>query len=770
VCKQAIFLFIFLAISAVQGQANPMTYLAELSYGATHGKCPEFDKRVVDPLKKAGLEKGCLAAFKLGPGAQTEELAKASEDLFFDLGQKELKTQLQCELSKVDHLLSKPDDLSAITKDVQKKVPALKELTKEIQSRLSEFQLIYGKLPKNPDAKLSKKDLAKKAEADKLNEEVKELMLQKSFILESIPFGDHPEISEMVEGLSENLASNSNLLTQKIQAAGRELRASMTNDIEELQKSVQPGKELPRALKERMAQDPLFIKHVATKNNLELTSFEPVRCDIDAKYGTGAILRDQIGMVAGIAGTGIVVGAVTKTINAAIQLGSMTRKAGMWQLFVKANLAILPTASTAVASQCFSGAPENVVFASSMASGETCNNSDIHRSVHDNNCALAVALPILMSGLPLLAVGKEVPKLVLTLQQAEKIPAEPAPLQVVQKARRTEKVPTNQLPTKATSENPEPPKAPAVQQRKDVELPFIEEDVAVVAPEPRINHYQEMRNLSAAGRTKEAKAYRAKIEKMLKDDKMEYVGDVGKGDSNPRWVKFPDGTYGVWKPYSVSGENLGANEIATYKIDQHMGLNRVPVTVERSMNGERGTVQLVVGKIRPGKLDRRPLELRLFDDLTTNEDRNPWNYLRTATGETAAIDGGHSLSGGAPPTVSAYVTRTLRNLEVAEKNEIVRATGLERSKALNYLSNLIGEKSDYLKLKNTTDEEWTAILSPEMNKRQLTTFFRQRDQIVKTVDQVQKKFGDDVFRAGPASSYKAKPPEPVKVNPAKPGQ
>lgn len=103
---------------------------------------------------------------------------------------------------------------------------------------------------------------------------------------------------------------------------------------------------------------------------------------------------------------------------------------------------------------------------------------------------------------------------------------------------------------------------------------------------------------------------------------------------------------GLWK--DVSGRPAGyidswKYEVAGYEMDKILGLNMVPVTVERRFNGNRGSLQMWVDdtkslkKINEENIKKpsyrvfyynRSLYLqRAFDNLIGNEDRHLDNYL-----------------------------------------------------------------------------------------------------------------------------------------------
>src|SRR6185437_9602047 len=101
------------------------------------------------------------------------------------------------------------------------------------------------------------------------------------------------------------------------------------------------------------------------------------------------------------------------------------------------------------------------------------------------------------------------------------------------------------------------------------------------------------------------------IENELKTGRAVLVGKTQEG-RNAEIIQYDSGIKGVWKNWADRDLKKGANlyradrgqyELAAYAVDRKLGLNMVPVTVERNLNGEKGTVQLFVGgfKDREGK-------------------------------------------------------------------------------------------------------------------------------------------------------------------------
>ncbi|HEY7161215.1 MAG TPA: hypothetical protein VH815_08140 [Acidobacteriota bacterium] len=97
-------------------------------------------------------------------------------------------------------------------------------------------------------------------------------------------------------------------------------------------------------------------------------------------------------------------------------------------------------------------------------------------------------------------------------------------------------------------------------------------------------------------------------------------------------------------------------EIAAYELDKLLGLNMVPPTVQRIYKGQKGSLQLWIEDamtekqrkemhLQPPDVDqwnRQILQLRLFDNLIYNIDRNLGNLLITSDWKIHMID--HSRS------------------------------------------------------------------------------------------------------------------------------
>ncbi len=162
-------------------------------------------------------------------------------------------------------------------------------------------------------------------------------------------------------------------------------------------------------------------------------------------------------------------------------------------------------------------------------------------------------------------------------------------------------------------------------------------------------------------------------EKVLRDAKIIKSKKLGTGITNPLKLTLLDGgteLYAVFKDVDVrktgitklkSGAEMDFKDswqfdVAAYELDKLLGLDMVPVTVERKYNGEKGMVQWWVPNamtegdrkekgLEPPDVDswnRYLYKLRLFDNLVYNIDRNLGNLLITPDWKIWMID--HSRS------------------------------------------------------------------------------------------------------------------------------
>ncbi len=105
---------------------------------------------------------------------------------------------------------------------------------------------------------------------------------------------------------------------------------------------------------------------------------------------------------------------------------------------------------------------------------------------------------------------------------------------------------------------------------------------------------------------------------------------VGGLAASVAWKVLPPGRpSGFWESYK--------SEIAAYELDKLLGMNMVPVAVERTVKGDVGAAILWVEPVnawktvekapKPPSWNRQAIMMKMFDNLIGNKDRNMGNLL-----------------------------------------------------------------------------------------------------------------------------------------------
>jgi len=137
----------------------------------------------------------------------------------------------------------------------------------------------------------------------------------------------------------------------------------------------------------------------------------------------------------------------------------------------------------------------------------------------------------------------------------------------------------------------------------------------------------------------------AEFEQFLRTAPIDKVRDVGQGVTKPRQAFFRPGGLAESAVVKKLPPRWRGNffesyksEIAAYELDRLLGMNMVPVTVERRIEGELASVQLWVNgpllseverqvPLDPAEWSRQVRRYRVFDDLIANIDRNATNII-----------------------------------------------------------------------------------------------------------------------------------------------
>ena len=156
------------------------------------------------------------------------------------------------------------------------------------------------------------------------------------------------------------------------------------------------------------------------------------------------------------------------------------------------------------------------------------------------------------------------------------------------------------------------------------------------------------------------------IEDYIREAEIVKIEAIGRGVTNPSRADFsPGGVVEViaWKPiqpgrYEGRFESYKF-EIAAYELDKLLGLNLVPVTVERRIEGERGAAVMWIESATNfrelGGLPRAPpakramwnrqiVQAKMFDNLIGNRDPNLGNWLVDSEWNLFLIDHSRAFS------------------------------------------------------------------------------------------------------------------------------
>jgi len=207
------------------------------------------------------------------------------------------------------------------------------------------------------------------------------------------------------------------------------------------------------------------------------------------------------------------------------------------------------------------------------------------------------------------------------------------------------------------------------------------------------------------------------FEEYLKAAKVEKITNIPIGVTRPRRAYLaPGGLVGsfAWKPIRP-GMQTGyfesyKSEIAAYELDKLLGLNMVPVAVERRVEGVRSW-ESVQPLPKPATWGFQLARMKMFDDLISNSDRNKGNLIVDADWHIYLID--HSR---------AFVTET----KLPQELQNIDRKLWDRMLAL-----------DEAGLK-TAMGAW-------LDRRQIQALIRRRDAMKKKIDALVAKNGQTVF-------------------------
>ena len=166
-------------------------------------------------------------------------------------------------------------------------------------------------------------------------------------------------------------------------------------------------------------------------------------------------------------------------------------------------------------------------------------------------------------------------------------------------------------------------------------------------------------------------------------------------------------------------------EIAAFEINRLLGLNNMPPTVYRSVNGTQGTLQLwVEGAISERELakekshppemlpwEKQKWDMRIFDNLINNIDRNQTNILIDSNWQLILID---------------HTRCFARRSSLPNPDKIVRCS-----------------RGLWHNLRHLDEAEVRSRLSPYLNSREIDDIFIRQDRIIKLIQDLIYQKGEE---------------------------
>lgn len=175
-------------------------------------------------------------------------------------------------------------------------------------------------------------------------------------------------------------------------------------------------------------------------------------------------------------------------------------------------------------------------------------------------------------------------------------------------------------------------------------------------------------------------------------------------------------------------------EIAAYRLDKLIGLDMVPVTVERKFQGKRGALslnaehkynflKLVDGRIRipdeaQGPVEKMKWLTRAWDSLIANEDRTQQNILFTEDWRTILID--HS--------------RAFRSSREFTERLMFGVGGIRRGADGRLLLFVRLPRRFYERIKALTRESISAAVGDTLTGQEVDAILVRRDLFIKEID------------------------------------
>lgn len=792
----AIFSF-FISVTEASAITEASMWIQSKFSGKT---CEDLNKDDLDRVQAYLKDKNCL----YNKNSTTESFENSNdiaENLFFnELAQTEFEQTL-CEIKNVDYFSKDQTLIKMRAEEISDKLPFIKEQMYlasaayfELQNQIGKNNTIAGYCRNSSGA--TRQDCLKDLEAKRTKEkELEETWRRHCGLVFATVAGLWNGSTETMMDFIQTLAKKNPIpskeiiqqeLIGKIPLVNKEL---LKNKLELEEQSTIQNKsrhfnnlsdETKKHLIEEALNSGFFSKALEKKDE----SMIKLLCRVEGKYTKGrATLNTVVGVstffIGGFAG---LISKIPLAVRAG-QIGNLLSKTRNTAAIIS-SLAIGTDAAlvaNAIGAQCFSN---NINFSIKNACPANKNEFKLTelKKMEQNNCILSAALSVAPAGLLVTSKAIKVlaTKISKSRQNIQEIDSQVINSSLIEASSHSAtSSQVSSIKSNSASMEARITDSTSVKVLSSENSLAEKVDPAAFKANPQI----EIWRLTESGSGKQAAILTKEIENSLQNSKVVTTHNLGNTASKPVLVTLENGLSGVWKKME-GGFTSGEAEIAAYKVDQKLGLNNVPITVERELNGVKGTIQLFIPYTDKVRLNNEPRSFSFFDTLLNNRDRHGGNYL-TAEGRPILIDNGlsfdHPDAWKKIPDFFGEVRKSIFPIQ-QQINKVRVTEGKLDEAAIKYGNNsveyktlrqqldveirkekdliviakndfsvLLPDRAVYQRLKETTEKEWIATLKDHLSTDQLANFLARRDEVISGVERVTKVFGDDMFRDGPIS-------------------
>src|SRR3989338_2831926 len=252
-------------------------------------------------------------------------------------------------------------------------------------------------------------------------------------------------------------------------------------------------------------------------------------------------------------------------------------------------------------------------------------------------------------------------------------------------------------------------------------------------------------DLKRSGNYTEGEVFQSELLDILKNGVISEKTALNLGGTKNFTIIFSNGLMGIFKPrfqYDDSGfldPKVNADaEVAAYEVDRLLGLDVVPTTVMRSIEGQEGSLQVWIPSSRTafqclqesGLIIDRSKKVKFLDYLIFNRDVRADNYLILKNGTQASIDHGLAFK--------------VSNSTVEE----------EARKMLIDVNGYYPGKTVLNRLRSVSDQDWREALSSHLTPSQIKAIIQRREEYLRIYEE---KVESDSVQQQPTVSQENEP-------------